>query len=122
MQCNSCGTILPSGANNCPNCGAPVFQSNPFHETVSSSASQSQSQPQYDIRSDRTFLAGAYNPGSSYPPANPLPLNYDQPVYPSMQQQQPYYPGGPQAPYAVPQTAFPPPRPGQPAQRSRGLS
>lgn len=24
MYCKSCGTQIPEGANNCPNCGAPV--------------------------------------------------------------------------------------------------
>jgi hypothetical protein len=29
MQCSSCGTLLPTGASSCPNCGAPVVAPQP---------------------------------------------------------------------------------------------
>lgn len=94
QQCTSCGATLPPGANNCPACGAPTYNTSAYQETVSmASGIQSDKPPQQEVyqpgvfqeaasippnmQDDKTRLPQAYPPGSfqesrsAQPPAIP---------------------------------------------------
>ncbi|MFL5627656.1 MAG: hypothetical protein ACJ788_18925 [Ktedonobacteraceae bacterium] len=55
QQCTSCGATLPPGANNCPACGAPTYDTGAFQETISMGP---------NARPDKSAQGEVYAPGS----------------------------------------------------------
>ncbi len=131
QQCTSCGATLPPGANNCPACGAPTYDTGAFQETVSKwpdaqadrpaqgevyapgSFQESASTPS-EAQADKTRLAGPYQPGSfqeagsvqpASTPGGAVQAGPRTPIPPSASSgvnfRQPAYPAPVQQPYYV---------------------
>src|SRR5579863_866757 len=102
MQCQSCGTVLPPGAMNCPACGQAVSGGfGPFQETVATypNPNPNPNLPPYG----RPMVA---NQPDAYPDAG-APYHMNQPIPPT-----PYYAGP--APVGEPPPGMSPGQFGQP--------
>lgn len=96
MNCRSCGTQLPPGANACPNCGTPTFTYNPgsggspYDPTAVTypSGNQPESSPYGAWPNPSPPDASPQSPSTAYG-SNPYP---------------PTAPAGPQGPYTPPPT------------------
>ncbi len=119
MQCISCGTPIPPGANHCPLCGTPAYDPDAYQETIHSSPNhsiepahpagsyspgtfQEATSSQDNPPSDRTVPADNFQSGAR---STPPPDSYIQSPYEPTQQQQP--------PYTPAQQPFPPYEPTQ---------
>lgn len=89
MHCASCGTQLPSGARNCPNCGAATSEY--FSDTGGSLNDATILSSPYDVPSGPS-PAPAYGPPGTFPPYNTAPGSSPPSAYPPTTGPNPYDP------------------------------